>query len=400
MLMQELDQSMTQQRKLVTMAQKLDSEVALLEQSEGLGTSPPITTAGASKGPTKSARSGRRRRGGKQQGCHGVTTLATSSAKDVVVSMPDQRPCVPPNLPAHSVPLTNPAGFMSLFSCTPSGHAVAGLRAGLVMAPMSGTSVGSSVMPGVRFVNGNDSSVRFLKHQAPTAGVAGLRLPTRGRRDSSSSTDSAETVRHLEHGTCVSDVERHLAASSLMQSAAGSGLVEKSTGAFVAPSAASGAQGMRFYFRPALLPGVSFPASRSELEQYKQVLHGSAHIPPTEVSTTSTPKSQGVRQRSPGRGRGRKPAAGKDPNVSRNVVVPMTTTSSVPRFFSVGMVPPSVSVPTVRGVTHPYITAMHGMLRIVTGCVYRVRHCNVESRLHVCIGMPRLSRPSTLCAVV
>jgi len=145
-----------------------------------------------------------------------------------------------------------------------------------------------------------------------------------------------------------------------MQSgAAGSGLVEKTGGAFVAP----GGQGMRFYFRPALLPGVSFPASRSELEQYKQVVHGSAHVPPTEASTINTPKSQGVRQRSPGRGRGRKPAAAtsRDVNSSRNIVMPVAATSSVPRFFSVGLVPSSVSMQTVRGVAHPYVTAVPGM---------------------------------------
>jgi len=368
MLMQEVDQSMAQQRNLVTMVQKLDSEVALLEQSpvSGPGSSPPITTAGVSTAPTKSPRSGRKRRGSRrnQQSSDRMTTPAASAVKDVVVSMPDQRACVPSNLPAHSAPLPNPAGFMPPFSCAPPGHAVAGFRAGLMMAPMTGTSIGGAMMPGVRFVNGDDGPIRFPKHAAPAAGVATLRLP-RGRQDSSSSTDSAETVRHLEHGTCVGDVDRYLTASAMMQSAAGAGPVEKTSGgAFVAPSAVSSAQGMRFYFRPALLPGVSFPASRSELEQYKQVVHGSAHVPPTDASTASTPKSQGVRQRSPGRGRGRKPAAGRDQNVSRNVVVPVATTSSVSRFFSVGMVPQSVSMHAVRGVAHPYITAVHGMLRL------------------------------------
>jgi len=206
MLMQELDQSMAQQRKLVTMAQKLDSEVAVLEQTgPGPGSCPPVTTAaGDSTGlTTKSPR--RRRRGTKrsQPSSDRVTTVSAPVVKDVVASAPDQqRPFVPSNLPARSAPLANPAGFMPPFSCAPP----VGLRPGLVLAPMSG----GAVMPGVRFVNGDDGPVRFPKHAAPTAaGVASLRLP-RGRQDSSSSTDSAETVRHLEHGTCVGDVDRYL----------------------------------------------------------------------------------------------------------------------------------------------------------------------------------------------
>ena len=368
---------MAQQRKLVTMAQKLDSEVAILEQSGGPGASPPVTAAGAPAGPTKSPRRKRRASKRNQQSGDRATTVAASSVKDVVVSLPDERPCVPSSLPARSAPLPNPASFMPPFSCAPPGPAIGGLRAGLVMAPVTGTSIGGTMMQGVRFVNGDDSSVRFPKHASPAAAVAGLRLP-RGRQDSSSSTDSAETVRHLEHGACVGDVDRYLTAGAMMQSGAGSGPVKETSGTFVAPS---GAQGMRFYFRPALLPGVSFPASRSELEQYKQVVHGSAHIPPTEDSTVSTPKSQGVRQRSPGRGRGRRPAAGRDANVSRNIAMPVTTTSTVPRFFSVGMVPSSMSLPAVRGVAHPYITAVHGMLRFVGSCIFQTSHCNRDNAL-------------------
>lgn len=360
MLVQELDQSIAQQRSLAMMAQKLDSEVALLERTGEAGSVPPATTAAVTTAPAKSPRSGRKRRVTKRDQLNSdKMTNLTGSVKDaVVVSVPDQRTCASSSLPVHSVPLLNTVGFMPPFSTTLVSHS--GVHAGLVMAPIT-TSVSSSRMPSIRFVNGDDSPARFKQHGPIGVGVAGLRLP-RGRQDSSSSTDSAETVRHLEHGTCVGDIDRYLKANALMQSSsAGSG-----PGAFAAPSAVSSAQGMRFYFRPALLSGVSFPASRSELEQYKQVVHGSAHIPPTEAPTIGTPKSQAprVRQRSPGRGRGRKTAVGGDSNVSRNAVVPVAATSSLPRFFSVGMVPPSLSMPAVRGVAQPSVTAVHGILSI------------------------------------
>ena len=369
MLVQELDQSITHQRSLVSVAQKLDSEVAVLERSGGAGTVPPATTAGVSMGPTKSPRTGRKRRGGRrdQQISDRVTNLAGSAVRDVVVSVPEQRASISSSVPVHTVPLLSMAGFVPPFSAPHSGHVVGGIHAGLVnLAPV--TSVGSTRMPAIRFVNGDDSPARFPKHGAPGVGVAGLRLP-RGRQDSSSSTDSAETVRHLEHGTCVGDIDRYLKASAMMQSSAGAGPVHQT---FATPSAVSSTPGMRVYFRPALLSGVSFPASRSELEQYKQVLHGSAHVPPTEASTVSTPKSQAprVRQRSPGRGRGRKAATvATDSSASRNVIVPMVTTTSVPRFFSVGMVPPSMPMPAVRGSAPPSVTAVHGTLTLVLVCL-------------------------------
>lgn len=370
MLMQDLDQSMTYQRNLVAVAQKLDSEVAVLERTGGAGSVRPATTAGAATVPTKSSRSGRKRRGSKrdQQLSDRATNLAGSVVKDVIISAPDQRSCIPTNLPVHSVPLMNTVGCLPPFvvSTHPS-HTVTGVRAGLVMAPTM--SVDTTRMPSIRFVNGDDSSARFQKHTAPSAvGVASLRLP-RGRQDSSSSTDSAETVRHLEHGTCVGDVDKYLTASAMMQSSVGSGPVRHTSGAFAAPSAVSSALGMRFYFRPALLSGVSFPASRSELEQYKQVVHGSAHIPPTETSTVSTPEPRvpRVRHRSPGRGRGR--SATVCGSSSRSTV-PVVATTSVPRFFSVGVVPSSLSVPSpsVRGITQPSITAIHGMVNL---CIYK-----------------------------
>jgi len=313
--------------------------------------------------PTKSPRSGpRKRRGNKrdQQNSAKVTNAAGSVVKDIIVSIADQRPSVSSDLSLHSVPLLNTMGCLPTFSSTHPSRIAGSYHAGLVMAPT--TLVDSTRMPTIRFINGDDSPARFPKHTAPGT-IASLRL-TRGRQDSSSSTDSAETVRHLEHGTCVGNVDRYLTASAVMQSSAGSAPVRHTCGAFAAPTAVSSAQGMRFYFRPALLSGVSFPASRSELEQYKQVLHGSAHIPPTDSPTVSTPEPQvtRARQRSPGRGRGHTAAIGASSSVSRNVM-PVVATNSVPRFFSVGMVPSSQSVPSVRGVTQTSITAVHGVLR-------------------------------------
>jgi len=377
MLVQELDQSLAHQRTLASMAQKLDSEVAVLERSGGPGSVPPSTTAGISTGLTKSPRTGRKRRGNRrdQQNSDRVTNLAGSVVRDVVVSTLEQRASASSSVPVHSVPLLSMAGFMPPFSAPHSSHAVGGIHAGLVnLAPV--TSVGGARMPSIRFVNGDDSPARFPKHCAPGVGAGGLHL-SRGRQDSSSSTDSAETVRHLEHGTCVGDIDRYLKASAMMQSSAGAGPVHQT---FATPSAVSSSPGMRVYFRPALLSGVSFPASRSELEQYKQVLHGSAHVPPTEASTISTPKSQAprVRQRSPGRGRGRKAATvGTDSSASRNVV-PMVTTTSMPRFFSVGMVPPSMPMPVVRGAAPPAVTAVHGMLRLVCVAITVLRGFRVH----------------------
>jgi len=363
MLMQELDQSMKHQQNLVTMAQKLDSEVATLERGGGARAVPHTTTAAVTATVQSKSPRGRKKRGSKrdQQNGDRMTNLSGSVVKDVVVSAHDHQRCVSTNLPVRGVPLLNTAGCLPTFSSTHPSHTI---RATLVMPPT--TSVGCTTrMPNVRFVNGDDSPARFQKHTAPSSiGVAGLRLP-RGRQDSSSSTDSAETVRHLEHGTCVGDVDRYLTASAMMQTSAGSGPIQHTCGAFAAPSAVSSSQGMRVYFRPALLPGVSFPASRSELEQYKQVVHGSAHIPPTEASTvtTSEPHVPRVRQRSPGRGRGRNAAVGGTSSVSRGVV-PVVATSSMPRFFSVGVVPSSLSVPSVRGVMQPSIAAVHGMLKL------------------------------------
>lgn len=335
---------------------------------------PPATATGVATVPEKSPRSGRKRRGNRRDQQHSdrpvnqqhtdrAVNLTSSVAKEVVISAP-RPPHASSSLPMHSVPLMNTAGCLPppLFSSThPTSHTVAGIRASLVMAPTA-APVNGSRMPSIRFVNGDD---RFQKHAAPGVGVAGLRLP-RGRQDSSSSTDSAETVRHLEHGTCVCDVDRYLAAGAVMQSSAGSALVRHTSGAFATPSAVSSPQGMRFYFRPALLSGVSFPASRSELEQYKQVVHGSAHIPPTEPSTVSTPEQRGprARQRSPGRGRGR--SAARSSATSRAAVPMAATTSVPPRFFSVGVVPSSLSLPSPQGITQqPLVTAVHGMLRCV-----------------------------------
>ena len=363
MLMQELDQSMKHQHNLVSMAQKLDSEVAILERSGGAGPVPPTTAAGvAVTVPSKSPR-GRKKRGSKrdQQNSDRATNLSSAAVKDVVVPAQDHQHCVSTNQSARGVPLLNTAGCLPTITSTYPSHTI---RASLVMPPT--TSVGSTArMPTIRFVNGDDSPARFQKHTAPSGiGVVGLRL-SRGRQDSSSSTDSAETVRHLEHGTCVGDVDRYLTAGAMIQSSAASGPVRHTCGAFAAPSAVSSSQGMRFYFRPALLSGVSFPASRSELEQYKQVVHGSAHIPPTETSTVSTSEAPvpRVRQRSPGRGRGRNAAVGGTSSVSRGVV-PVVATSSMPRFFSVGVVPSSLSVPSVRGVMQPSMTAVHGMSKL------------------------------------
>jgi len=367
MLVQELDHSLTLQRNLATVAQKLDSEVALLERSGATGSVPPSTSTAPSTAPTKSPR---RRRGGSkrdQQKSNKVTNLARPLVnEEVIVSTPDQRTCVVSSLPLHSMPSMNTLGFVPPFTAVHPSHTVSGIRTGLVMTP------NSTRMPSIRFVNGDDSPARFPKYGPHgTVGVAGLRLP-RGRQDSSSSTDSAETVRHLEHGTCVGDVDRYLKASAMMQS------IHQTCGTFAAPSSVSNAQGMRFYVRPALLSGVSFPASRSELEQYKQVVHGSSHIPPTDPSTMSTPKLRAARgqQRSPGRGRGRKSAASADRNV-----VPVVATSSTPRFFSVGLVPPSLSIPAVRGVTQPSVATMHGILIVV--CV------EVDKRLCYCRGTAR-----------
>jgi len=367
MLVQELDQSIAHQRNLVSVAQKLDSEVAVLERSGGTGSGPPATTAAVSTGLAKSPRTGRRRRGSRrdQQNSDRLTNVGGSAVRDVVVS--EQRASISSSVPVHTVPLLSMTGFVPPFSAPHSSHVVGGIHAGVVnLAPI--TSVGSTRMPSIRFVNGDDSPARFPKQSAPSVGVAGLRLP-RGRQDSSSSTDSAETVRHLEHGTCVGDIDRYLKASAMMQSSAGAGPVHQT---FATPSAVSSTPGMRVYFRPALLSGVSFPASRSELEQYKQVLHGSAHVPPTEASAVSTPKSQAprARQRSPGRGRGRKAATvATDSSASRNVVMPMVTTTSLPRFFSVGMVPPSMPMPPVRGSAPPSVTAVHGTLTLVLVCL-------------------------------
>jgi len=346
--------------------------VANLEHSgQASNCTPPNTVTEVPSRPTKSPRSGRRRRGTRrdQQSGGRVTAVTGPTVQDVVMSVQDQRPYVPSSLPVHSTPMLNPPGFIPPFSSAPQpSHAAAGVRAGLLVAPI--TSVTGNRVPNVRFVNGDDGSAWFAKHVAPGSGGT-PRLP-RGRQDSSSSTDSAETVRHLEHGTCVGDVDRYLTAGAVMQSAAGSASVKKT---FATPSALSSAQGMRFYFRPALLSGVSFPASRSELEQYKQVVHGSAYIPPTETTAASTPKSQSprVRQRSPGRGRGRRAAASAG-DAPRSAVVPATVTSSVPRFYSLNMAPSSLSMPPVRGLTQPSVSAVYGTLRLFV-CVCM---CNVQ----------------------
>jgi len=375
MLVQELDQSVTHQRNLVNMAQKLDSEVSFLERSRRAGSVPPATASGGASVPVRSPRSGRKRRGNRRDQLHSdravnqqhitdrAVNLTGSVAKEVVITAP-RPPHASSSLPMHTMPLMNTAGCLPppLFSSAhPTSHTVAGIRASLVMAPTA--SVSGSRMPSIRFVNGDDSPARFQKRMAPAVGVSGLRMP-RGRQDSSSSTDSAETVRHLEHGACVGDVDRYLAAGAVMQSSAGSASIRHTCGAFATPSAVSSAQGMRFYFRPALLSGVSFPASRSELEQYKQVVHGSANIPPTEASTVSTPEQRGprVRQRSPGRGRGR--SAAPSSGTLRTSVPMVATTSVPPRFFSVGVVPSSLSISSARGIAQqPLVTAVPGMLR-------------------------------------
>jgi len=358
MLVQELDQSITHRRSLVSMAQKLDSEVAVLERTRG---SVPATTSAAVT--TRSVR-GRRRGAGSRRDQQNVDRLTVnaggSMTKDVAVSMSEYPMCsASSSIPVHSMPMPNAVGFVPPFSSTHHCYTTAaGVHVGLVMSPM--TSVSGTRLPNIRFINGDDNPGRFPRQMTPGGmGVGSVRL-SRGRQDSSSSTDSAETIRHLEHGTCIGDVDRYLKANPLMQSSAGPAPVHQT---FASPSSAavSGAQGMRFYFRPTMLSGVSFPASRSELEQYKQVVHESAHIPPTEASTVVTPKSQATRprQRSPGRGRGRRVAAAID--TPRNVVPAVTSTMSMPRFFSVGVVPPSMSVPTVRGVAQPPVTAVPGM---------------------------------------
>lgn len=339
MLMQEVDQTVAQQQKLATMATKLDSEVALLEQS-GAASSPSTTTTSTTVGgPTKSSRSGRKKRGTKRD-----QQISDRTAAAVVNPAADHRPLGSVDLAT----LHNVQAPATVMPPSPAVHTVGGIRASLVMAPSA--SPGSSRLPNIRFVNGDDSHTWFPKHASPLV-AAGLRVP-HGRHDSSSSTDSAETVRHLEHGVCVGDVDRYLTAATAMIH------LSSGPGTFAAPSAVSSPPGMRFYLRPALLSGVSFPASRSELEQYKQVVHGSANIPPSEVATQKA-QSPRVRQRLPGRGRGRKAHSSADANMPRNV--PVATSSTVPRFFSVGVMPPSASMPAVRPVNQPAVTSLYGI---------------------------------------
>ena len=169
----------------------------------------------------------------------------------------------------------------------------------------------------------------------PTPLVVSSRLPAilKARRGSSSSTDSAETVRHLEHGAVVQNFspflwappppinhEVELAATSGAKRFAATSLCTGiSTDAL--PSATGIVRTAAAINTTDRSSKVVFPSTMAEMEHYKKVVQSSGHVhamPPLEATTFDVdcpvlqlmaPEKQ--RRRPGGRGRGRKRGSGE-----------------------------------------------------------------------------------------
>ena len=269
--MQELDKSFTERRQLISVAHKLDSEIAQLERDKSVDPKAQAIESGVGVSKFKSP-SNRKRRSSK----HDVDSPMSSKLNKVSVLTQDvyrQVGKVPTGLGTSKTVVQSSEQYDTAVSL-----------ASLLMRS-SGHNFGAAV----RTVNGDVLPDRSVKSSGVASdgnktGPSGqwVRLVDK-RPGSSSSTDSAESVRNLEQGACVSNFDQYTLKNngSLVAAALVSRAVE-TAGAFTGEGGlhlpGSGIQGRGLMALLPLASGVSFPSSRSELEQYKLMVHGSANV--------------------------------------------------------------------------------------------------------------------------
>lgn len=272
-LVEELGKSFSERRNLIAYATRLNNDIAQLEKDKPAvvvnhkepsapvvpldisiaGVPPPVVPPANFKSP-----SGRRRRNVKHR---------NKAAAEL-------------DLLSTSRPLEMPT----------SAAAATMLRPAQLRLPsqVSPRTVNGSVIPPAGLL----THARALQHPSVD-----------NRPGSSSSTDSAESVRHLEQGACVSNFE-HFTPSSLSLNRNGGGAV-------IAPHPLA-IRRPDDLIPPLALPSmtrlVSFPSSRTEMEQYKLMVHGSASVPSNTFVNLNTRPLDSVPAKAPRR-RGRKRAS-------------------------------------------------------------------------------------------
>jgi hypothetical protein len=268
---QELDKSFAERKQLLTVAQKLDTEIAQLERERTVDhkelvaeNCSGISTIGKFKSPPSS----RKRRPAKR-GLDGLVASQQSKALAALFSADVQK---------HPGKISNLLEAQ-LNSVTESfSPVIRSDQADLQVSVAAATSKSFGLNAGAanRAVNGDvliqrnakPSDVNFDGPRAVAVGGRRIRAVD-NRPGSSSSTDSAESVRHLEQGTCISNFDPYTRN--------GGALVTSGETVVFPPSSGFQSRGLVTLLPPAS-SGVSFPSSRSELEQYKLMVHGSASV--------------------------------------------------------------------------------------------------------------------------
>lgn len=261
-LVQELDKSFAERKQLLTVAQKLDTEIAHLQKERPMDHKDLVAEncSGINTGKFKSPPSGRKRRPAKR-GLDGLVSSQQSKALAALFSADVQKQ--PSKI--SNVSEAQLSGVAENFSPVIRVSEQADLQ--VSVAALAAKAFGAAG----RAVNGDVMVQRNVKpSDGPRVPSVGQRMRSADNRPgSSSSTDSAESVRHLEQGTCISNFDPYTRN--------GGALVTGGETVAFPPGSGFQARGLMTLLPPAS-SGVSFPSSRSELEQYKLMVHGSASV--------------------------------------------------------------------------------------------------------------------------
>lgn len=290
-LVQELDKSFNERRDLIAYATKLNNDIAQLEKDR-----PPSAETGVTvnhkepSGPPPAARpnvvtdtpslpppppanfkspTGRRRRNTKRDAARNKT------------------PAAEVDLATISRPLVIPASTAAALMFRP---------AQLHLPELMARTVNGNVIPDL-------SPVGLLAH---ARALQQHHVVDNHRPGSSSSTDSAESVRHLEQGACVSNLEHFTSSSSSVNRNGGTPIVAHSVNISRLEDLPHGTS---LIPPPLLTTRVSFPSSQSEMEQYKLMVHGSAIVPSNTALNLNTRSSTNNASVKPPTRRGRKRAS-------------------------------------------------------------------------------------------
>jgi len=263
-LVQELDKSFAERRQLISVAHKLDSEIAQLERDKSGDLKEQVIESGV-----------------------GISKFKPPKTRKRRISKPDLEGVMPSRYNKVLVHTQDVERHFEKMSSVPEANSEqSGTTASLLIR-----SIGHNVDVAGRTVNGDlfvDRPVKpfSIALDGNRTGPAGQWVRVADNRPgSSSSTDSAESVRNLEQGACVSNFDPYTSAfrnGSQLVAALIPRAIE-TTKAFPGEEGmflpGSGLQGSGIMAISQMASSrVSFPSSRTELEQYKLMVHGSANV--------------------------------------------------------------------------------------------------------------------------